>query len=221
VEAVERPRRANGSETRDRLLRTAETLLAEQGIYAVPLREISRAAGQANRSVMQYYFGDRHGLVRAILDRHDPGIDSHRHRLLDEYEQGDLRALVTTWVLPLVAKLRDPDGGRPYLRIVAEFYSRPLPIEELFPKMRPDHSMERWHRELDGLVHAEERTVLHSRFSAIRFGHLELARRAAEPARRHDSLFASHLIDLVTAVLACPPSESTRDQLRRRRRRAR
>jgi AcrR family transcriptional regulator len=223
-------RRPAGHETRAKLIRAAEELFAEQGIYGVPLREISRAAGQANRSVVHYYFGDRLGLVHAILDRHDTGVDAHRHVLLDEYErrrderdggpvdEDDLRALVEAFVMPLVAKLGDPDGGRAFLRVAAEFASRPMPLEALVPNPRPEHSMVRWHDLLDPLVPAEERTVLHSRFPAIRFAFAELARRAAASPRPDDELFVSHLVDLVTAVVAAGPSASTTVLIRRKRR---
>ena len=56
---------AEGAETRDRILRAAEVLLADQGIDGVSLREINRAAGQSNTAAVQYYFGDRDGLLTA------------------------------------------------------------------------------------------------------------------------------------------------------------
>jgi hypothetical protein len=38
---------------------------------------------------------------------------------------------------------------------------------------------------------------------------VELARRAESPRRKDDRLFASHLIDLVTAILGAPISDQT------------
>jgi AcrR family transcriptional regulator len=209
--------------TRDKLIRAAERLFAEHGIAGVPLRDINRAAGQSNRSAVQYYFGDRDGLVQAILARHRADDEVRRHALLDEYEQdanwGDLRGLVAAFVLPLVDKLDDDDGGREYLRIKAEHYSRPVPFDELFPERLPGHSMVRWHRLLNPLVPEEERALLHTRYPALRFVFFELARRAADTPRADDQLFAAHLIDLATAMLTSRPSEETRQLLERRRRR--
>jgi hypothetical protein len=57
---------------------------------------------------------------------------------------------------------------------------------------------------------------LHSRFTARRIMFVELARRAESPRRKDDRLFASHLIDLVTAILNAPISKQTRSLLEER-----
>jgi AcrR family transcriptional regulator len=198
-------------DTREKILRAAEQLLAARGIEGVSLREINRAAAQSNTGAVQYHFGDRDGLVRAVIGRHQRDTEPRRHALLDNYETGggDLRALAAALVLPLAAKLNDPDGGRAYLRIVAEFYNRPVPFDEIVPTRDPNSSMVRWHLLLDPLLQIEQDTVLRTRFAAVRFTLVELARRAAEPPHRDDRLYISHLIDLVTAVLAAEPSAPT------------
>ena len=56
---------------------------------------------------------------------------------------------------------------------------------------------------------------LHRRFAVVRFVHGELASRARERGGRGDHrLFASHLVDLVTAMLAAPVSPWTTDLIR-------
>jgi hypothetical protein len=75
----------------------------------------------------------------------------------------------------------------------------------------------RWHRLLDPLVSEEERAVLHTRYPAIRFAFVEMARRAAGEAREDDRLFTSHLTDLVAALLASKPSPPTARLLDQRR----
>jgi len=57
---------ARGDATRELILLTAERLFAERGIEAVPLRDIGVAAGQKNNVAVQYHFGDRENLVKAI-----------------------------------------------------------------------------------------------------------------------------------------------------------
>ena len=94
------------------------------------LREINAAAGQRNATALQYHFGDRHGLVRAIIEKHRPAVEAARHALLDEYEAAgvdDLRLLAGALVRPSAAKLADRDGGRAYLRIHAELVNTPDP----------------------------------------------------------------------------------------------
>lgn len=65
--ATER-RNTRGESTRQRILVAAERLFAERGISAVPLRDIGVAAGQRNHAAVQYHFGEREEIVRAIMD---------------------------------------------------------------------------------------------------------------------------------------------------------
>lgn len=57
-----------GEATRQRIVDAAERLFAERGIAAVPLRDIGIEAGQKNHAAVQYHFGDRQELVKAILE---------------------------------------------------------------------------------------------------------------------------------------------------------
>ena len=109
--------------TRAKLLAAAERLFAERSIAGVSLNEISKAAGQRNSNVCQYHFGDKQGLVQAILDRHVPGITARRNAMLDDLASGarpDVHALVRAFVRPVAEKLHDPDGGRDFIRINAQ-----------------------------------------------------------------------------------------------------
>ncbi|HEX6567581.1 MAG TPA: helix-turn-helix domain-containing protein [Acidimicrobiales bacterium] len=208
------------SDTRDQIIRAAEELFATRGIDGVSLREINRAAGQSNTGAVQYHFGDRDGLVRALIDKHRRDTEPRRHALLDQYEEAgehDLRALAAALVSPMAAKLADADGGRAYLQISAEFYSRPSRVGKRTPIIGPNDSIMRWHRLLDPLVSEEEREVLHTRYPAIRFAFVEMSRRAAGEAREDDRLFTSHLTDLVAALLASKPSPQTARLLDQRR----
>jgi AcrR family transcriptional regulator len=112
--------------TRDLLIRAAEQLMAERGIEAVDLRDIQLAAGQRNRSAVNYYFKDRAGLVAAIIDKHRIALNAERHELLDALQQsGDdtVRALIEVGVKPFANLLGDP-SGRDFMIIVAERASR-------------------------------------------------------------------------------------------------
>ena len=202
------PSRTDG---REQILRAAEQLFSSRGINGVSLREITRAAGQRNSSALQYHFGDRAGLVRAVVGKHRADTEPRRHALLDQYEalgSHDLHILSAALVAPLAAKLADPDGGRAYLQINAEIFTRQTPPVEAVPRKGRDSSIRRWH-DLANAALPEEEGVLHFRFPALRFAFVELARRAAEPPRRDDRLFTSHLTDLVASLLATRPSSTT------------
>ena len=65
-----RPERADAARNREKLLAAARTLAAEKGIAAVTTSDVARAAGVAKGTVF-HRFGDRAGLMRALLDEHE------------------------------------------------------------------------------------------------------------------------------------------------------
>src|SRR5262245_2537091 len=141
-------------DAREALIRVAERLMAERGVEAVDLKEIQLAAGQRNRSAVNYYFGDRAGLVAAIIDKHRVAINEQRHRLLDEFEQsgsGSVRALLDAAVAPFADLLSDP-SGRDFMIIVAERATR-LGTTGLFAaEQRHTDSVQRFNRMLFELL---------------------------------------------------------------------
>lgn len=214
------------------LIAAAEQLFADRGIDGVSLREINREAQQRNTTSLQYHFGDRRGLLRAIMDKHTREVNARRNALLDQYEANgvaDIRALASAFVLPLVAKLHDNDGGRCYLRIAAELVNRASrPIEPDDPSILSDptaqdpaDSITRWARLVGPLLAPiVVGPPLHRRFAAMRFAHIELGRRASERPHQSERLFTSHLVDLVTSVLVTPVSDETAALLAQRKRRS-
>jgi AcrR family transcriptional regulator len=198
-----------GRDTRERLIDAAERLFAAEGVNAVSLREIVRESGARNVTALQYHFGDRRALLRAVLDRHHRDVEVARHALLDAYEAGEagLHTLAGVLVRPLAAKLSS-DGGRSYLQILAELLNRRDPPIDRASLTDPSDSLYRW-RTLAAPLLNEDATRLHRRFVAVRFTVTELARRARSGPHADDRLFTSHLIDLVTAVLLAPLSPQT------------
>jgi AcrR family transcriptional regulator len=114
---------AQSAATRARLIKTAERLFAEHGIEGVSLSDINRVAGQKNKNATHYHFGDKRGLLRAILDKHQPPLVLKRDSMLEALETGDgytISGVVRALLYPLTEKLFDSDGGRQYLCIAAE-----------------------------------------------------------------------------------------------------
>lgn len=212
----------NADETRAQLIRAAERLFAERGVEAVSLREINREADQRNATALQYHFGDRPGLLHAILEKHEPAIEKSRHALLDEIEKNDepaLRSLALALVLPASEKLSDRDGGRAYLRIVAQLINHSASVVDPIALNDDTNSLNRWRELVEPHMSPLAVDPLHSRFTARRIMYVELARRAESPRRRDDRLFSSHLTDLVTAILGASISPETRDLLEERAKR--
>lgn len=114
---------ANREKTREKIMRAAESLFANEGFDRVTLRQIARASDQGNVAAVQYHFGSKDGLLAAIVDRHREQIDDLRMALLAEREaEGrgeELAALIEILVEPLAAMLDEP-SGRAYLRIQAQ-----------------------------------------------------------------------------------------------------
>ena len=203
------------SDVPDALVRAAERLFAERGSDGVSLREINAAAGATNASAIQYHFGGRGGLLKAVLAKHDAGIERRRHALLDEYEarpEADVRALAAALVRPLAAELDNDDGGLGYLQLVADLYNRPNPTFD--PRAMDDRSQSfpRWRSLVEPLL-TPEAVRLHRRFDALRFTVSELARRG-RTGRKDHRLFTSQLTDLVDALLTAPVSDETRKLFR-------
>ena len=198
--------------TRERLLLAASRLFAAQGIDAVSLREIGREAGARNATALQYHFGDRTGLLREVLAGPHRDVETARHALLDAYEAAgadDLPALAAALVRPAAARLADPPAGPEHLQILADLLNRPRPAISAAALEDPTDSMFRWRAHAAALL-SPEAVRLHRRFAAYRFTTAELAQRARSGPHPDDRLFTSDLVDLVTALLGAPLSETTR-----------
>lgn len=190
---------------RTRLVATAKRLFAERGLDAVSLREIIREAGIKHATAIQYHFGDRDGLLAAILATHEARVDTRREAMLDSYEADaihDCRSIAAILVRPLARELEDEDG-RYFLRIYAQVIQRP---SGLF--VDTGTSMWRWRRQAEQFL-PRGAAELHTRYSALTFTTVELARRASQPRRTDDQLFVSRIIDVVSSIMEAPLSAET------------
>jgi len=196
--------------TRERIIDAAESLIAERGLDAVSLRMINSAANAGNASAVQYHFGDRAGLIRAVLARRRPDVESRRHVLLDHLEAAgadDLRELAAAFVRPLASEL---DDGAGYLQLLSDLAHQPRPTFD--PEIFSDanDSVVRWRAMVKPLMDPLA-VRLHRRLIAMQFTYDELARRARDRADRDHQLFISQTIDLVAALLDGRLSDETRD----------
>ena len=102
-----------GDATRQLILTAAERLFAERGISAVPLRDIAVAAGQRNNAAVQYHFGDRDEVVRAIMEFRGAESEASRVNMVADLMLGDakptVRDVVDAFVRPLAIHFK-PDN---------------------------------------------------------------------------------------------------------------
>jgi AcrR family transcriptional regulator len=166
---------AGGRETRRLLMRSAERLFAQHGIDSVSLRAISTDAGLRMAGAVGYHFGDKDGLIRAIVadrsQRHDRRAGELLERLREHDRLDDLRALTEAAIRPAIEEL-----GRTgyYYRFLAQLRGHPQTVAELFAtisfgpstsrimelqeqvvgRVLPDHVVQRRRRLVTHLVHA-------------------------------------------------------------------
>lgn len=75
----------NSSTTQARLLDAAEKLFSERGFQGISIREITDMA-QANLAAVNYHFGSKAGLIRALIERHIGPLNELRMRQLEQAE---------------------------------------------------------------------------------------------------------------------------------------
>jgi AcrR family transcriptional regulator len=207
---------ARSEVTKERLLRTAERLFADEGIDAVSTRRISQEARQRNNSALQYHYGDREALLTALVAARMGPINRRRRALLGQVDQGpqpvDLTRLVAVLVVPFVEQLLDGERGCNYVRIAAQIFARNRAEQVLGPE-RPWNdafytTVERLRAHLSNLPRSvQDRRI---RFMA---GHLVQATAAAEVDLRGLSgrarltrvrAFADDLVDYAAGALTAP-----------------
>ncbi|MEU1980985.1 TetR/AcrR family transcriptional regulator [Nocardia sp. NPDC019395] len=112
---------SRGDRARADILDAAEQLIAEAGVR-VPLRDIAIAAGQRNNSAVNYHFGTRHELIRAVVERRLGPMERERAEMLaalDDDARRDVEALLWILVKPLTSV--DSDYYARFLQAAAPY----------------------------------------------------------------------------------------------------
>jgi AcrR family transcriptional regulator len=120
------PPNALGRSTREQLLRTAERLFAERGFDAVSLREIGEAANQRNNAVAHYYFGDKEGLIEAIVADRVAEIEERRLDMVAAAEKLSDKAAVRALAEAIVRPQADQWEGGHYIGFMARLQADPV-----------------------------------------------------------------------------------------------
>ncbi|MEO6126507.1 MAG: hypothetical protein ABIR32_22630 [Ilumatobacteraceae bacterium] len=200
-------------ETREKLIVTGQRLFADQGVFRVPLRTVIEQAGQKNTSALHYHFGGREGLLGAIIERYNSGIEAERKSMLDSIRAtantGDIRMLVEAFVLPF-SRMLATSQGREYLRVVAQ-------LSELFDFWAegPPRTPAQAHATLAMITTAMPQLadeVRHQRCTTLLMlvsDALALRARQIDRARSlhiTDDEFVTNLIDMSVGALQAVPS---------------
>lgn len=116
---------AEANDTKDRILDTAEHLFAERGLGQTSLRQITSHA-EVNLAAVNYHFGSKEGLIKAVLARRLEPLNRERIRRLDRLErQGSitLEGLIEAFIGPPLELSRDGGGGSRFVRLMGRTYT--------------------------------------------------------------------------------------------------
>lgn len=127
VTTAHRSARADrASSTQEAILKAAERLYAEHGVFAVSNRQVSDAAGQGNNAAVGYHFGTKTDLVRAIEHKHRGPIECLREQMVaDTGSSSNLRDWVSCLVQPLTEHLAALGNPTWYARFAAQVMTDP------------------------------------------------------------------------------------------------
>lgn len=111
-----------------RLIDAAEKLFGEHGVDGVSLLQIAKQAGQANKYAVQYHFGSKENLVRAIFQTRLERIDARRRLMLDAIQSAGtvtVKNLLKAFILPVYEEV-GADGLHHYVHFASRVLDTPL-----------------------------------------------------------------------------------------------
>jgi AcrR family transcriptional regulator len=123
------------SDTKTRILDSAESLFAEHGFEGTSLRQITAAAG-VNLASVNYHFHSKEELIRAVFARRVQPINRERLRRLTELEAagGDepllLEPLVEAFYAPVLELNRDEKNR--FQPLIGRMYGETGIVREMF-----------------------------------------------------------------------------------------
>jgi len=223
-QARTRGRNSSGEATRLKLITVAETMFADRGIAAVSLNEIRLAAGQSNAAVVNYHFGSKDDLIKAILEDRLERIDEDRGRLLHQAVSGDrpaeLRQLLAALILPQMSSI---ERGERHVELVAQLlfhgYGEPGGLAWILADPSLTGHGQRLNQAIwEHLSHLPEAVAT----ARLRFVYTSSLNAVADHQRQravateapHTAMFVSDLIDSLTAIIRAPASAETLDASR-------
>ncbi|MEM8867085.1 MAG: TetR family transcriptional regulator [Verrucomicrobiota bacterium] len=116
--------------TRSRILETAERLFSKRGFRAMTLRDVTVDAG-VNLAAVNYHFGSKDALMRAVIKHRVQPINKERLRRLDQLiidyapEPVPLEKIFDALLRPLFEKATGSPHNRGLIRMMGRAISEP------------------------------------------------------------------------------------------------
>jgi AcrR family transcriptional regulator len=145
-----------GRETRARIVAAAAALIGERGVAGTSLDDV-RAATSSSKSQLYHYFGDKHGLVQAVIDYQSALVLGAQVDALGRVRDWDG---LERWADTMVAVIdaRGARGGCPIGTLAAALSDS----DERF-RVALSEAFDRWRQAIAGALRAlQERRLLAS-----------------------------------------------------------
>lgn len=185
---------------KERIIVAAERLLAERG-PDVAMREISAASGARNHTAVQYHFGSKDQLIRAIFEYRHPRIDQRRRMLVAQLHPQDLRTWLECYTLPILEQGEEEGSNFLSLIVMLRQYA-PRTLMASIPEEFQSSTTE-FRREAGTLlVHVPEPLRSHRLNQVVAFSVYTGADRERAEATGLDVLpFAVHVSDTLDGLV--------------------
>ena len=204
---------ARSAQTRERFISAAQQLFAERGIDSVSVNEITIAAGQKNRNALQYHFGNRSGLIQAILDYHGERLAQLRSDFVasnDLEAWSPAEAAARILVIPLGQYIDEHPPGIYYVRMLSQLAALNS------PQTNPDANSELSFRQVPILESLLDRALTHLGSAeaqrrlflmvTINFhGIADLFRTFSDAGAQQQAAMLEQVVCAITALLEAPP----------------
>lgn len=206
--------------TARQLLLTAERLFAQHGIDGVALRAIAIEAGSGNNSAIQYHFGSKEGLLRAIFAYRVADLVQRRNLLRARVDPDDLRGRFEAHIVPLLELAESGDSH--YVSFVEQL-ERSGGATVFADQEHVQQSRNDFVRDMSRLLKHVPATARTMRIEQVQALSLHTAAERERAVNRGGplvpfGLFVSAVVDGFTGFLAAPVSEDTLRRATRTRR---
>ena len=145
------------TDTKERILDAAERLFAAHGFAGTSLRAVTREAG-VNLAAVQYHFGTKEDLLRAVLSRIVIPVNRERLEMLEEVEAAagsdppSLEGILEAFIAPDLRLIRDlGERGVIITRFLGRSYTEPA---EMVQALSREHYEELGQRFMEALARA-------------------------------------------------------------------
>ena len=197
---------------RRQILDAALRLFATNGIAAVSLREIRLDAKQGNAGALHYHFGDKDGLLRALLERELPLLVDRRRVLLAEAlaaGEDDLRSVAAVFVLPYAQLATGTERERHVVQFLSQLHDDvSFSLEEIQELIGDTAANEAGTLLKARLKDGPDGEVMGERIRVGTNSYLHAAAIWARGERREhrvsDEVFCSNLVDMFLGAVTAP-----------------